>query len=239
MTGLWLWTVAALAFVASLAGGLFGIKGLSSKTQLIQFANGFSGGFLISISLVHLLPEATLKENYIYALFGFGLFYIIEAITKGSACADEMCPEEHREKGYLAFAGLSFHSLIDGIAMGFGFGASETLGILIGIAILLHKAPMGFSLVSILLGRGQTPTATKTMLFIFSLLTPVGAIFGAFSLIGRPELLPMALAFSGGTFLHISISELLPKVHTESSRNIVYYVLSGIALGLLTKLIGG
>ncbi|RME64127.1 MAG: hypothetical protein D6778_08490 [Nitrospirae bacterium] len=239
MNHLYLWAASAGAFIASMTGGLFGVRGLRSKRPLIRFANGFSAGFLISIAIVHLFPESQLEKNYPYALLGFGLFYLIESLTKGTSCADETCQRQHPEKGYLAFAGLSFHSLVDGIAMGFGFGASKDLGVLIALAILVHKTPMGFSLASILLGRGQKVENILRMLFLFSLFTPLGAIMGGYTILANRDYLPLALAFSGGTFLHISISELLPKAHgDDTGREIILYVVLGMATGFLTRLLG-
>ncbi len=239
MRDLSLWAAAVGAFLASMAGGVYGLRGLGRRRPAIRFANGFSAGFLISIAIVHLFPEARLEVNYPYALLGFGLFYLIESFTKGSACADETCEREHSEKGYLAFLGLSFHSFVDGVAMGFGFGASSALGILIALAILVHKAPMGLSLTGVLLGRGQRPERVLRMLLVFSLFTPLGALLGGYSIFHWAGYLPPALAFSGGTFLHISISELLPKVHSkDSGREIVLYVVLGMLTGLLTRLLG-
>lgn len=239
MNHLYLWAAALASFVASLAGGLFGLRGLSSRRPMIKFANGFSAGFLISIAIVHLFPEAHLEKNYPFALLGFGLFYLIESLTRGSSCADETCERQHSEKGYLAFSGLSFHSLVDGIAMGFGFGVSNKLGVFIALAILVHKTPMGFSLTSLLLGRGQKVENIVRMLFLFSLFTPLGALLGGYAILANTDYLPLALAFSGGTFLHISISELLPKAHGEDTgREIILYVVLGMVTGLLTRLLG-
>ena len=56
-------------------------------------------------------------------------------------------------------AGLSLHALFDGVAIGSGFLVSGWLGWLIFLAILLHKAPEGFTMASVMLASGRSRTA--------------------------------------------------------------------------------
>ncbi len=206
--------------------------------ERVLFFNGFSGGLLIGISLVHLLPESGLHRNYPFAIAGFGIFYLIEAITKSETCTDVECPEEHTSEGMLTWAGMSFHALVDGVAMGVGFSASAELGLLIALAILLHKAPLGFSLTGILLSKDYSRRATYLLLLIFSTFTPVGAVMSGYIISVNTGVLQAALAFSGGTFLHISVSELLPQVHNQKSRKVILYVLLGMSFALLPRAFG-
>ena len=55
-------------------------------------------------------------------------------------------------------AGLSVHALFDGVAIGSGFVVSNWLGWLIFLAILLHKAPEGFTMASVMLASGRSRT---------------------------------------------------------------------------------
>jgi zinc transporter ZupT len=227
-----------LAMVSALLGGLTNIWGLSVHRETIRFSNGFSAGLLISISLVHLLPESSLEINYPYALIGFSLFYLIEGITRSGTCTEQGCDKEHTSGGLVVWSGMSFHALVDGIAMGVGFTASERLGFLIALAILIHKAPIGFSLSGVLSSRGYKKAQVVRLLVLFSMLTPLGAILSGYFISVKISILKAALAFSGGTFLHISISGLLPQVHNQRSRSVVLYVIAGMVAGALPRLIG-
>ncbi len=224
-----------LAFVAALLGGMLNLMGKSPGTEGLKMTNGFSAGLLITIALAHMLPEARLEKNYLYAVTGFGIFYLIEGFTRSGSCADISCKREHSSSGIIAYTGFNFHALVDGIAMGVGFLSSTSLGLIIAFAIMIHKAPIGFSLTGILLSRGYDRTKTIAMLFLFSLITPIGALLGNYSVLVSATMLHPALAFSGGTFLHISISELLPDVHREHNRTILVYVVAGIIVGLIPK----
>jgi zinc transporter ZupT len=226
----------SLAFFAAFFGGVINLSGKSIGAEGLKLTNGFSAGLLITIALAHMLPEADLEKNYLYAVTGFGLFYLIEGFTRSGSCSDISCEREHSSSGMIAYSGFSFHALVDGIAMGVGFSSSASLGILIAIAIMIHKAPIGFSLSSILLSKGYKKAKIVVMILLFSLLTPLGALVSNISVSVGSSILTPALAFSGGTFLHISISELLPDVHRERNRTILFYVLAGIIVGLIPKL---
>ena len=227
-----------ISFFSAFLGGVLNLGGKRRNREWLKLSNGFSAGLLITISLAHMLPEARLETNYLYAVAGFGIFYLIEGFTRTGSCSDAHCPETHPSGGIIAWSGMSFHALVDGIAMGVGFGRSLQLGLIIAIAIMIHKAPIGFSLTGILSSRGYKRGAILRMLIVFSLLTPVGALLSVMFLEIDKSMLYRALAFSGGTFLHISISELLPEVHAENKRTILYYVIAGIIVGLIPRLFG-
>ncbi len=225
-----------VSFVSAFLGGALNLINLRFSREWLKLSNGFSAGLLITISLAHMLPEAKLEVNYIYAVAGFGIFYLIEGFTRSGSCSDAHCPESHPSGGMVAWSGMSFHALVDGVAMGVGFGKSTELGIIIALAIMIHKAPIGFSLTSILSSRGYKYRDSLFLLVVFSVLTPLGALMSMLFLKVDTLVLYKALAFSGGTFLHISISELLPDVHAERKRTILYYVMAGIIVGLLPRL---
>ena len=60
--------------------------------------------------------------------------------------------------GYSVLGGLSVHALFDGVAIGSGFALSNWLGWLIFLAILLHKAPEGFTMASVMMASGRSRT---------------------------------------------------------------------------------
>lgn len=223
------------AYLSAFLGGYVNISGKRMSKGKIMLSNGFSAGLLISIAIAHILPEADIKENYPYVLLGIGVFYLIQGYIRTNSCGDVSC-ELHESTGMIAWTGISFHALVDGLALGVSFKVSDTLGFLVMIAILIHKAPIGFSLSAILVSRGYTVGRVRNLLLIFSAFTPVGALASYFFLNRANEsLLNTALAFSGGTLLHIYASELLPDVHSKKDRKVMYYVLLGVIAGVIPK----
>ena len=82
--------------------------------------NSFAAGLLLAISFFHIIPESLeLSEKALLFVFlGFLLFYLLEnvmVIHSGSEIHFPNKEDPQHSKGHVMFAGLFFHSLIDGI----------------------------------------------------------------------------------------------------------------------------
>lgn len=82
-----------------------------------------------------------------------------------------------------ATVGLVVHAAADGIALG---AASTTthadIQMIVFLAIMLHKAPAAFGLVTFLLHEGLEKTRIRKHLLIFSLAAPLAAIVTYFGI---------------------------------------------------------
>ncbi|HET7826592.1 MAG TPA: ZIP family metal transporter [Anaeromyxobacter sp.] len=127
--------------------------------------------------------------------------------VEGIAC-------EAHTLGLAAWIGLSAHTLVDGFALG-AASVQPELGALVFLAILLHKVPNSFSLSAILVAEGYGRGKAVAMNAAFALMVPVGA--GAYLLLREAvhiqKFTSLALAASAGTFLHLSLSDILPDLH--------------------------
>lgn len=124
--------------------------------------------------------------------------------------------------------GLVIHAAADGIALGASSSASSTkLGLIIFLAIMLHKAPAAFGLTSVLLKQGLGKRRARTHLIVFSLAAPVGAIatWVAVNILGRETLggeegmqfaTGCVLLFSGGTFLYVAMHSMQETTSSHS-----------------------
>ena len=117
--------------------------------------------------------------------------------------------------------GLAIHTLIDGIALAAavqsGSTAISTAGLSVFLAILLHKPLDALSITSLMAAKGWDVQKQLVVNLVFALMCPLGALifaFGVDSLMeSREMVLGVALAFSAGVFLCISLGDLLPEVH--------------------------
>jgi zinc and cadmium transporter len=116
--------------------------------------------------------------------------------------------------GLAAWIGMSVHTLVDGFALG-AASVQPELGALVFLAILAHKIPNSFSLSAILLSEGYARSKAVAMNAAFALMVPIGA--GIYVLVREAvhvqKFAPLALAASAGTFLHLSLSDILPDLH--------------------------
>ncbi|ABC83558.1 ZIP family metal transporter [Anaeromyxobacter dehalogenans] len=148
----------------------------------------------------------------------------------GTGCA------VHTTLGLAAFLGMSAHTLVDGFALGAASGQAE-LGLLVFLAILAHKIPNSFSLSAILRAEGYSRGRALAMNAVFALMVPVGAgIYLVLRELVRVETFTAAaLAASAGTFLHLSLSDILPDLHRRGGSK---WVLSGALLAGLAVMWG-
>jgi len=119
--------------------------------------------------------------------------------------------------------GLLTHSVADGIALGASTtraGQQEkgrSLALMIFLAIMVHKAPAAFGMVTVLLGAGVRTPTVRRFLLAFSLAAPLGALatWAALALLHRLAPAPapdqttqwwigITLLFSAGTFLFVA-----------------------------------
>lgn len=121
-------------------------------------------------------------------------------------------PTPRQSRSLATTVGLVIHAAADGIAMGASATTSDMkLGLIIFIAIMVHKAPAAFGLTSLLLRQGLSKRAARGHLIAFSLAAPVGALgtFILVSILGGGNMdgpsgqwwTGMLLLFSAGTFL--------------------------------------
>ncbi|KAK8213922.1 Zinc/iron permease [Phyllosticta capitalensis] len=125
--------------------------------------------------------------------------------------------------------GLVIHAAADGIALGASSSVSSAkLGIIVFIAIMVHKAPAAFGLTSVLLKQGLSKRSARGHLLVFSLAAPVGALLTwvAVNMAGRDTLggeqgmqfaTGCVLLFSGGTFLYVAMHSMQEAAGSPSS----------------------
>jgi zinc and cadmium transporter len=142
--------------------------------------------------------------------------------------------------GLAAWLGMSAHTLVDGFALG-AASVTPELGLLVFLAILAHKVPNSFSLSAILLSEGYARGKAVAMNAAFALMVPVGAGLYVLlrELVHGPKFTALALAASAGTFLHLSLSDILPDLHRRGTSRwrLSAALVGGLALmGALTLL---
>lgn len=187
---------------------------------------GFAAGVMLSIAFIHLIPEAVESNanSLIYVFAGFLFMYAIQHFLFFHPCHDEHC---HVHLGTLSTFGLAMHSFFDGIIISIGFGVNSTIGLLTTLAIILHKMPDGITITGILLHSHMKTKKIIAYSLLVALFTPIGTVLGLifFNYISQ-EIMGIFLAFTAGTFIYLSASDLIPETHKASNKK------SGICLFL-------
>ena len=225
-----------LIFIISAIGGLFPLVRAWSKNN-IRLTVSFGVGVLFGSCFFYMLPEITQPLGSsvgIPILIGFFIIYILEKFVMVHSCEEDVC--DVHTIGLSAFLGISFHSLIEGMSMGAGF-LTKDIGIIIFLAIVVHKFPSALSLTGILMHGGYKKAKIIKLVLIFAFTTPIGALISFFVLKNLHEnVIAWAIGISSGTFLYIASSDLLPFVHQHHPRK--FYNLFSLALGLSLMWLG-
>jgi zinc and cadmium transporter len=159
---------------------------------------------------------------------------------------EEACEHEHHHHHHditwsgAAF-GLTVHSVIEGIALAASvYHRHDSLplaGLGTFLVIVLHK-PFDSMTIGMLMARGGwSPQLRHVVNGLFALAIPAGiALFyaGLASEAPTGPLLAYSLAFSAGTFLCISLSDLLPELqfHQHDRVKLSAALVAGLALAL-------
>jgi zinc and cadmium transporter len=151
-----------------------------------------------------------------------------------------------------AAIGLALHSLLGGVALASAetIGDGDSWGLAQGVflATLLHKPADALTITSLMRHGRERSMLAHLVNLIFALMIPAGAVI--FSL-GQSQIAiwpkdtiqtftAAALAFSSGTFLCISLSDLLPELHFHSHDRVKLSIslLAGVALMGLVAIFG-
>jgi zinc and cadmium transporter len=137
--------------------------------------------------------------------------------------------------------GLTVHTLLDGVALASsveieaGVGGGGMYGLGTFLAVILHK-PLDSMALAMLLAAGRWSVGVRHAVNAgFALIAPLGAALFYLGVqrfaSGQHAVIGCALAFSAGTFLCISLSDLLPEIqfHSHDRIKLSAAMLLGIA----------
>lgn len=201
----------------------------------------FGAGVLLGAAFLHMIPEAFEvigPRNFGWILAGFLLLYLVEQATFGHGHGEGEDESGFHEMGLLAFLGLGIHDFVDGLAIASGEHLPELTPVIM-ISLLLHKIPTTFSLALLLYHGGYSRRRIMMFLGLALAMIPLGVLSYDF-VIGRiaaeaEVAVARMVLFSAGTFVYISVYELLPEMHRLSGRKeqIARFFMIGIGAMLL------
>ncbi len=237
----------------SLLGLVFGIIGTSiggvigaflnlKSNKYICFILEFAAGLMTAIICFDLIPEALNIVNISTCIIGIFIgilvmIYCNRIINKSSKNLEKEKSSIFKT-GIIIATGLAIHNFPEGLAIGAGFEASNSLGLKLAIAIALHDIPEGISIALPLKVSGMTKTKSILITVLSGLTTGLGAFLGV--IIGNISfiLIGLSLSFAAGCMLYIVSCELIPESKKRySGRFSSLGNMIGLITGLFTKII--
>lgn len=155
-------------------------------------------------------------------VLGFVFMMLVDQISQRKSAAND--------HNITATIGLVVHAAADGVALGAAATTShQDVEMIVFFAIMLHKAPAAFGLVSFLLHEKIERQQIRKHLAIFSVSAPLLTVLTYFGIgqeqketLNSVNATGIAMLFSAGTFLFVATVHVLPELtqghsHSHSS----------------------
>jgi zinc and cadmium transporter len=230
----WLFIAAALLLdgLAALAGGLLSERWLHRRQAALV---GFAAGALLASAFLDVLPESIEglgSQALIWAFAAFVSLTIVEWRMGPHHRGGEGAPARMLPVALLSSDSL--HNIGDGAAVAAAFLSSFEAGLSVALAVIAHEIPQEVGDYALLRAGGMKRSRALLALAAVQLTSAVGAI--GVVLLARyfHQITAAVLAITGGTFLYIAATDLLPEIHSGRTsaerRERMIGLLSGVAL---------
>ena len=228
------------AALAEVLGGSLIYFGKSWPRRVQETLLALGAGFILALVFLKLVPasiRAIGDTAMLYCVLGFATIHFFEHTIVGHFHFGE---ETHSDvmvskvASLSAFSGLFVHAFFDGFTISIGMQFDFGIGVLIFLAVLLHKFPEGLTIGSIVIAAGYSRKAVMlstvglaaaTMLGVCTLFIFQGIGVGA---IGA------GFAFSAGVAVYVGASDLIPEINKSKDRIPPLVVFAGMILFYLS-----
>lgn len=225
---------AVLAALGNLTGGLLVVRHARTGMRVVELFVAFGAGFMVSTVVLAMLPEAFGQERApLYVLAGFLAVHLAQHVLTPHFHFGEETHRVSATAGISALAGLSLHTFFDGVAIASGFTVSGGLGVLVFLAVLLHKLPEGVTMASVMLAGGQGQRRALAAAGLLGLATIAGVLL---TTVAAP-LGAHGLAISAGVTLYVAASNLVPEFQAKRGWPTAVAFFGGSAAFLLTRML--
>jgi ZIP family zinc transporter/zinc and cadmium transporter len=201
---------AVIAALGNVAGGLAVARGARFGLKLIEGLLALGAGFMLSVTIIEVLPEAFGRggaEAALFVLLGYLLVHLSQhTATQHFHFGEETHPVT-QVAGISALVGLLLHTFFDGVAIASGFAINRELGILLFLAIFLHKLPEGVTIASLQIAGGRRAGQAVGSAALLGLATVIGVLVTD----SVAFLTTHGLALAGGVTLYVAASNLVPE----------------------------
>lgn len=160
-----------LPLLSVLIGYLIAILLKPKAKQNLKLLLAFSGSFLLSLTVIHLLPDVYESDNKsvgIFIMSGILFQIILEFFSKGAEHGHVHGHDKLTQMPWLLFISLCIHALLEG----FPVGRHHDLAY--GIAI--HHLPIAIILTTFFLNAQLNKVALLIFMVTFAIMTPLGTL---------------------------------------------------------------
>lgn len=229
----------AFALVAAIAN-IIGAAAVTSRSRwsagALETLIAISAGFMVSVAVLDLIPESIVTHGRDAAAIVLVGYLLVHLTQHTFARHFHFGPETHHVTGAVsasALIGLLLHTFVDGVAIASGFETRPSLGILVFLAILLHKLPEGLAIGSLFLAAGASRTSALGAGAALGVATLLGALLTQYVGILAEYGLPLA----AGVTLYVGASNLVPEFQMKRRWSLPLAFFSGCGLYFVARML--
>jgi ZIP family zinc transporter/zinc and cadmium transporter len=220
---------ALLSALANVAGALAVAGRARRGMQFLDAMIAIAAGFMISVALTQLIPEALARGGTsapVVMLAGYMAVHFTQHTLTEHFHFGEETHAVTTAISLSALAGLLMHTFVDGVAIAAGFMVGPELGLLVFVAVVLHKLPEGLAIASLFLAAGQPPRIAVAAAGALGLTTLLGV---AVTNMAGP-LAKHGLPLAAGVTLYVAASNLVPEFQSKRGWSLALYFFGGCGL---------
>ena len=238
------------AALANILGGLilFPSKLHKNYKKSLKYLLAIGAGFMLAVTFVEIIPKTILlwqkthpetnDDLYLPMLLllaGYLLTQFFEhTIAPHFHLGEEVNPERiiSTSSAYSGVGGMLVHTFFDGVSIAAASQIDFKIGLLVFIAVFLHKFPEGFTVGSMILAAGKGFREVIIATSVIGVTTLLGVLLFYFAGSSLGFSVAYALPLASGVTLYVAASDLIPEVnHHGGNRPMVSLsIFAGVAL---------
>jgi len=232
-----------ILFIPAFASGIAVFFVQKKGTNFLKLILSFSGAYLFSITVLHLIPHVYQSNNTspevlgIYVLAGFLFQLFLEQFSQGIEHGHIHTDNEHGHHSHRFPIGIMFSLCLHAFLEGMPLAATHQTELALGISI--HHIPAAFALGSILISTHLKKNTILITLALFAAMTPFGFLLSKAISAGEvgniQQYFDKIMAVVIGIFLHISTTILFESGsidHHKFNKKKMIAVIAGVAIAL-------
>lgn len=226
---------ALVAALGNVIGALAVTGRVATGLKVIEHFVAFGAGFMLAVAIVEILPEALTRSGASAPWLVLG-GYLAVHLTQHTVTPHFHFGEETHAvtsvAGTSALVGLLLHTFFDGVAIASAFLVRPSLGMMVFVAIFLHKLPEGVTIASLMRAGGRTGGRAVGAAALLGLATLLGVIVTDYVAF----LVAHGLAISAGVTIYVAASNLVPEFQGKPGWRLPAAFFAGAGVFFVTKM---
>lgn len=229
-------TLLAIASAGAIASPLGGAVAVVKRptTLALSVSVGFASGALIGTFAFEMLPKAAETASLATVIggfiIGFAFVYALDMFVEHGASAGEKAVQRawvlkvrQRQSARggdvtVLAGGTSAEELIEGLTIGVSAATDPSLGLIVGVAIIIDNASEALSIGDLIRERGGAGQARRIFFWtgLIGAALFISTIAGWFLLRGLSnDLLGLLLAAGAGAMFYLTVTKLVPEAQSH------------------------